>query len=97
MKLTPTTPIPKGNPDLGAQLARLSKAARKAAKAADPERVARRLAKKKARNVLQVPEQKDRSRVRKKPAEHKGGDVAVRQKKTRVRSERNAAKRNTKK
>jgi nucleolar protein 12 len=75
----------------------LPKAARKAAKAADPERVARRLAKKKARNVLQVSEQKDRLRVRKKPAEHKGGDAAARQKKTRVRSERSAAKRNTKK
>jgi nucleolar protein 12 len=77
----------------------LSKAERKVAKAADSDRIARRLAKKKARNVLQVPEQKDRTRVRKKTAEHKGGGpgAAVRQKKTRVRSERSAAKRNTKK
>jgi nucleolar protein 12 len=90
--------MPKGNPDLGAQLSHLSKTERKAAKAADPDRVARRLAKKKARNVLQVPEQKkDRLRVRKKTAEQKGAGAAVRQKKTRVRSEQSVAKRNTKK
>jgi nucleolar protein 12 len=96
-KPTPTT-IPKGNPGLGAQLAHLSKDERKVAKAADPERVARRLAKKKARNVLQVPEQKkDRVRVRKNTAERKGADTAARQKKSRVRSERSAARQNTKK
>ncbi|KAH8983081.1 hypothetical protein EDB83DRAFT_1320937 [Lactarius deliciosus] len=63
---TRPTAVPKGNPNLGMQLAHLSKVGRKAAKAVDPERIARRLAKKKARNALQVPEQgKDRVRVRK--------------------------------
>ncbi|KAH8977973.1 hypothetical protein EDB86DRAFT_3067481 [Lactarius hatsudake] len=86
------------NPNLGMQLAHLSKAERKAAKAVDPERVARRLAKKKARNVLQVLEQrKDRVRVRKNTTEHKGVGAPARRKKSRVRSERSVEKRNTKK
>ncbi|KAH9002844.1 hypothetical protein EDB86DRAFT_3073975 [Lactarius hatsudake] len=94
---TPTA-VPKGNPNLGMQLAHLSKAERKAAKAVDPERVARRLAKKKARNVLQVLEQrKDRVRVRKNTTEHKGVGAPARRKKSRVRSERSVEKRNTKK
>lgn len=79
-------------------MAHLSKAERKAAKAADPERVARRLSKKKARHTLQIPEQgKDRVRVRKSTAEHKGASAATRQKKSRVRSERSMTRRNTKK
>ncbi|KAH9168712.1 hypothetical protein EDB89DRAFT_2202330 [Lactarius sanguifluus] len=94
---TPTA-VPKGNPNLGMQLAHLSKTERKAAKAVDPERVARRLAKKKARNALQVPEQgKDRVRVRKNTTEHKGIGAPARRKKSRVRSERSVEKRNTKK
>jgi nucleolar protein 12 len=76
----------------------LSKADRKAAKATDPERVARRLAKKKARNALQIPEQrKDRARVRKNTAERKGAVAAAPQKKSRLRSEQSIAKRNAKK
>jgi nucleolar protein 12 len=97
---TPSTPkaLPKGNPNLGAQLAHLSKAERKAAKAVDPERVARRLAKRKARNALRVPEQgKDRVRVRKNTTEHKGAGASARRKKSRVRSERSVEKRNAKK
>ena len=90
--------VPKGNPNLGAQLAHLSKAERKAAKAVDPERVARRLAKKKARNALHVPEQgKDLVRVRKNTTEHKGASAPFRRKKIRIRSERSVEKRNTKK
>jgi nucleolar protein 12 len=46
-------PIPKGDPSLGDRLRKLSKEERKAAKSSDPSRVARRLAKKKARNTLQ--------------------------------------------
>ncbi|KAH9162167.1 hypothetical protein EDB89DRAFT_2026774 [Lactarius sanguifluus] len=92
------TPVPKSNPNLGTQLAHLSKAKRKAAKAVDPERVARRLAKKKARNALQVPEQgKDRVRMRKNTTEHKGVGAPARRKKSQVRSERSVEKRNTKK
>ncbi|KAI9452443.1 hypothetical protein F5148DRAFT_1300950 [Russula earlei] len=91
-------PVPKGNPNLGAQLAHLSKADRKAAKAIDAERVARRLAKKRARSALKVPEQrKDRVRVRKISAEHKGASAITRQKKSRARSERSMARQNTKK
>jgi nucleolar protein 12 len=76
----------------------LSKADRKAAKAVDAARVARRLAKKKARNTLQIPEQKkDRVRVRKNTAEHKGAGDAAHQKKKRLRSEQSVARRNTKK
>ncbi len=90
--------VPKGNPKLGAQLAHLSKADRKAAKAVDPERVTRRLAKKKARNALHVPELgKDRVRVRKNTTEHKDAGAPARRKKSRVRSERSVEKRNTKK
>lgn len=89
--------IPKGNPNLGAQLAHLSKPERKAAKAVDPDRVARRLAKKKARNSLRVPEKgKDRVRVRKNTAEPKGAGAPAR-KKSRMRSEKSVEKRNTKK
>jgi len=76
----------------------LSKIDRKAAKAVDPARVARRLAKKKARNTLQIPEQKkDRVRVRKDTAERKGAGAAALQKKKRIRSEQSVARRNTKK
>jgi len=45
--------IPKGDPALGDRLRGLDKAARHAAKAADPSRQARRLAKKKARHALE--------------------------------------------
>jgi nucleolar protein 12 len=80
------------------QLAHLSKADRKAAKAVDPARVARRLAKKKARDTLQIPEQqKDRVRIRKNTTERKGASAAALQKKKRLRSEQSVAKRNTKK
>jgi nucleolar protein 12 len=97
-KPTTPTPVPKGNPDLGPRLAHLSKADRKAAKAVDPERVARRIAKKKARNALPIPEQrKDRARVRKNTAERKASGAAAPQKKSRLRSEQSVARRNTKK
>ena len=90
--------MPKGNPNLGAQLVHLSKAERKAAKAVDPDRVARRLAKKKARNSLRVPEKgKDRVRVRKNTGEPKGAGAPARRKKSRVRSEKSVEKRNIKK
>lgn len=76
----------------------MSKADRKAAKAVNPERVARRLAKKKTRNALQVPEQrKDRVRVRKTTAERKGAGAAIPQKKSRLRSEQNITRKNKKK
>jgi nucleolar protein 12 len=45
--------VPKGDPLLGDKLRTLSKEERKAAKSVDSHRIARRLAKKKARNILQ--------------------------------------------
>ena len=102
-KSSPSVPvvIPKGNPLLGEKLAGLSKEQRKQAKATDAERVARRLAKKKARGALAkagLPEKakKDRERVRKTPLERKGAPK-VQQKKGRVRSEKSILKRNAKK
>lgn len=72
-KLKPAAgPIPKGNPELGEKLAHLSKEDRKKAKAADPDRVKRRLAKKKARDgVVAV---KDRRVPSRKSGDRKGGE-----------------------
>ncbi|KAI0313594.1 hypothetical protein OF83DRAFT_1175533 [Amylostereum chailletii] len=92
--------IPKGNPLLGEKLAHLPKEQRKEVKASDADRVARRLAKKKARNALVkagVKEQnKGRERVRKTPLERKAAPKHE-QKKGRVRSEKSLTKRNGKK
>lgn len=59
--------IPKGDPSLGRKLAGLSKEERKKLKLKDPDRKARRLAKKKARMSL-APSvlKKDRKRIRSK-------------------------------
>ncbi|EIW59245.1 uncharacterized protein TRAVEDRAFT_147166 [Trametes versicolor FP-101664 SS1] len=99
-------PVPRGNPELGAQLAHLPKDERKRAKATDPERVARRLAKKRAGALAdkgvkssRVGE-KERERVRKpRPAGGKERGVAKEQQrpKKRVRSGKAIAKMNTKK
>ncbi|KIK62418.1 hypothetical protein GYMLUDRAFT_58188 [Collybiopsis luxurians FD-317 M1] len=53
----PSTPvsIPKGDPTLGTKLAHLSKEERKSVKAADADRMARRLAKKRARMAMATP------------------------------------------
>lgn len=99
-------PVPRGNPELGAQLAHLPKDERKRAKATDPERVARRLAKKRAgalaeKGVKSSREgEKERERVRKpRPAGGKERGVAKEQQrpKKRVRSGKAIAKMNTKK
>jgi hypothetical protein len=95
----PIPPIPKGDPSLGGKLAHLPKDERKQMKASDADRVARRLAKKKARNALAKqgvkPQVKDRDRVRKTMDMKK---VSVPQRnKGRVRSEKSLAKRNAKK
>ncbi|OJT09892.1 Nucleolar protein 12 [Trametes pubescens] len=98
-------PVPRGNPALGAQLAHLPKDERKRAKATDPERVARRLAKKRAgalaeKGVKSVRAgEKERERVR-KPRAAGGKDRAVgkeQRPKKRVRSGQAIAKMNTKK
>lgn len=97
--------IPKGDPALGDRLAHLSKDARKQAKSSDADRVARRLAKKKARMALGPPggsgvKGKDRERVR-KPAGGSGSsktkNFGRKEGKGRVRSEKSLLKRNLKK
>jgi nucleolar protein 12 len=98
-------PMPQGDPALGARLAHLGKDARKAVKAADAARVARRLAKKKARAAFGVPvaagdgaAKKERARERKTPLERRAaGAHKPDKKKGRVRSEKSVAKRNAKK
>ncbi|KAI0754878.1 hypothetical protein C8Q80DRAFT_1141625 [Daedaleopsis nitida] len=95
--------VPKGNPELGAKLAHLPKEERKKAKAMDADRVARRLAKKRAtaladKGVKGV----DRERVRKRPSEKGQHGVTAKGKgkekpKKRVRSGKALAKMNTKK
>ncbi|KAI6128796.1 hypothetical protein EDD17DRAFT_1852840 [Pisolithus thermaeus] len=93
---------PKGNPSLGQKLAHLSKEERKQAKAADADRRARRLAKKKARMALDKQgvrhQGQGRERVRKSATARKSD--AARPRKTskgRVRSEKSLSKRNAKK
>ena len=108
-QVTSTTPItvPKGDPSLGTRLASMSKQDRKAAKSADADRVARRLAKKKARMAMSTKkdlasvgsgrgseEKKVRVRVRKDAVKVKGAQGT---KKARMRSEKSLQKRNVKK
>lgn len=100
-KLSVPVIIPKGDPSLGEKLAHLTKEARKQVKSADADRVARRLAKKKARMALgdkggvkvlgkemvRIP---GKSGVGSTGPQKKGGAK-------RVRSERSMAKKNGKK
>ncbi len=104
----PPTPItvPKGDPTLGAKLANLSKEDRKKAKSSDADRIARRLAKKKARMAMNTPKdralesggsEKRRERVRKGAAGIVGKKPDMKRKKGRSRSEKSLEKRNAKK
>ncbi|RPD62521.1 hypothetical protein L226DRAFT_482412 [Lentinus tigrinus ALCF2SS1-7] len=104
-RLVPATKhTPKGNPELGAKLVHLPKDERKKVKATDPDRVARRLAKKRSKVLAEkgVKAKVDRERVRKRPSEKKaaragaGGKESVKPTK-RVRSGKALAKMNTKK
>lgn len=92
--------MPKGDPALGAKLAHLPKDARKQVKAADADRVARRLAKKRAKVLAEkgVKARVDRERVRRPAGEKRAPGAQKREKgKGRVRSGRALAKMNTKK
>ena len=94
--------IPKGDPLLGEKLAGLSKDERKQRKSTDVDRLARRLAKKKARMALiSVKSQgKDRERIRKVTGHCKssgGGDKKDGRSRKRIRSVESVAKKNTKK
>ncbi|KAG2749272.1 hypothetical protein P692DRAFT_20818653 [Suillus brevipes Sb2] len=97
----PPINVPKGDPSLGEKLATLSKEERKQIKAADADRLARRMAKKKARMSLAkqgVPvrgKEKDGGRTRKTGAVKKAA-IAPR-KQSRIRSEKSVSKRNMKK
>lgn len=101
-RLVPTR-APKGNPELGAKLAHLPKEERKKVKAADADRVARRLAKKRAKSLAEkgVKSKGDRERVRKRTSERKEGGHSGQGKKDkpkkRVRSGNALMKMNTKK
>ncbi|KAI0927057.1 hypothetical protein AcV5_007696 [Taiwanofungus camphoratus] len=92
--------LPKGNPLLGTKISHLPKEDRKRVKATDPDRVARRLAKKKAKLLAEkgVKSRVERERVRKRPEDKKGsGSVLKERGKKRVRSGKALEKMNTKK
>ncbi|KAG2049085.1 hypothetical protein BDR06DRAFT_984558 [Suillus hirtellus] len=97
----PPIAVPKGDPSLGEKLSTLSKEERKQIKAADANRLARRVAKKKARMALAkqgVPvrgKEKDRERARKTGAVKKA--AAPPRKQSRIRSEKSMSNRNMKK
>lgn len=94
---TSSMPLARGDPSLGEKLAGLSKDERKAAKAANTERVKRRLAKKKVKeSVLKAQAGKSRKRERTR-LQHKIGGSAKVVKKGRNRSEKSTARRNVKK
>ena len=100
-----STIIPKGDPLLGKKLAHMPKEERKQYKSSDADRVARRLAKKKARIALGNKGVKhlgkERERVRKDKGvgadKRKGKGTVTKESKGRVRSEKSLLKRNTKK
>jgi nucleolar protein 12 len=90
-----STPLPKGDPTLGAKLAHLPKEERKKYKSSDADRVARRLAKKKARMGMEKGELgKTTLKVQGKA---RSGLVRKKESKPRERSEKNLAMRNMKK
>lgn len=78
-------PIPKGNPLLGEKIKNLSKEERKAAKSADDERQARRLAKKKMRGKMGSEAEKGAVKLHATKGEKARGKKVV-AKKSRVRS-----------
>ncbi len=97
--VTPIT-VPKGDPTLGTKIASLSKDERKQVKATDADRVARRLAKKKAKALAEKgvkAREGDRDRIRKRFTDKKGGASTTEKSKKRVRSNKALSKMNTKK
>ena len=92
-KSAPLPTIPKGDPTLGAKLANLSKDERKAAKSSDPERLARRMAKKavvkaKLKAGDAVAGSREKVKLDMKSGGKKGKDGGkLKAKKSRVRSE----------
>ncbi|KZT73879.1 hypothetical protein DAEQUDRAFT_761831 [Daedalea quercina L-15889] len=97
---TPRGAAPKGNPALGEKISHLPKEERKKVKASDPDRVARRMAKKQAKMLaekgVKSKPRVERDRERKRPGEKKAVAKQA-EKKGRVRSGNALAKMNTKK
>lgn len=96
----PPIKVPKGDPGLGDKLRGLDKDARRSAKAADPARQARRMAKKKARRVLEdggVGSGGGNSKGGVLGNMRKLGKPKIKAKVSRVRGEKSAARRNGKK
>ena len=98
----PAIVVPKGDPSLGEKLAGLSKDERKQRKSMNADRVARRLAKKKARMALDPgiglkSLRKDRERVRKTTGQGKPSGGGGKKSRGRIRSAESTAKKNTKK
>lgn len=92
--------IPKGDPSLGERLKGLDKEARRAVKSSDADRVARRLAKKQARNVLEkegvpVSYKSKKGGILGNPK--RIGGPKFKAKSSRMRSDKSASKRNIKK
>ncbi|OCH91899.1 hypothetical protein OBBRIDRAFT_727978 [Obba rivulosa] len=98
-KSWPSQSAPKGDPALGTKISHLPKDERKRVKAADADRVARRMAKKKAKVLAEkgVKARPDRERVRKPRGEKKGSAAKKDKPKRRVRSGTAIEKLNTKK
>ncbi|KZT11964.1 uncharacterized protein LAESUDRAFT_719910 [Laetiporus sulphureus 93-53] len=101
----PFTPssLPKGDPSLGTKISHLPKEERKKVKAADAERVARRLAKKQAKLLaekgVKMRAGKERMRERRRPTERKDKASGKEKSKSkgRIRSGKSIARMNTKK
>lgn len=91
--------VPRGNPALGTKIQHLPKEERKKVKASDADRVARRMAKKKAKLLAEkgVKSRVDRPRVRKRPGEKSATGPNREKAKRRVRSDKAISKMNTKK
>ncbi|KAL5483040.1 NOP12_3 [Sanghuangporus weigelae] len=89
--------LPRGDPALGERLAGLPKEARRQAKATDSTRVARRLAKKKARMALEQTEHSSKRLRERKDKKVKSVVNTGRKGKKRERSERNLERKNVKK
>ena len=95
--------MPKGDPSLGVKISHLTKEERKKVKSTDADRVARRLAKKKAKVLSEKGVKsssdgaKDRVRKRTKDGKIQKGQKGPEKSKKRVRSNKALLKMNTKK
>jgi nucleolar protein 12 len=90
--------VPKGDPSLGDRLRGLDKESRRAIKTADADRVARRVAKKKAKHTMEKDIAKLEGSIKERPRKKSGAGGKLKPKtKTRMRSDKSLAKKNVKK